>query len=58
MIMSFDDPSTHTTEVKLIKAAQGIDLGRLRDIHEVYKEVIHDKLGVEEAHALFQLGLI
>lgn len=49
MIMSFDDTSTHTTEVKLIKAAQGIDLGRLRDVHEVYKEVVHDRMGVEEA---------
>jgi len=51
MIMSFDDPSTHTTEVKLVKVAQGLDLGKLRDVHEVYKEVVHDRIGVEEATA-------
>jgi uncharacterized membrane protein YjjP (DUF1212 family) len=49
MIMSFDDPNTHTTEVKLVKVAQGLDLGKLRDVHEVYKEVVHDRIGVEEA---------
>ncbi|KAF2453621.1 hypothetical protein BDY21DRAFT_355548 [Lineolata rhizophorae] len=49
MIISFDDPSTHTTEVKLIRTSQGVDLGKLRDVHEIYKEVVHDKIGVEEA---------
>lgn len=49
MIMSFDDQSTHTTEVKLVKVAQGLDLSKLSDTHEVYKEVVHDRLGVEEA---------
>ncbi|KXT14659.1 hypothetical protein AC579_3671 [Pseudocercospora musae] len=49
MIMSFEDKDTHTSEVKLVKVAQGLDLGKLRDVHEVYKEVVHDKLGVEEA---------
>ncbi|KAK5129657.1 hypothetical protein LTR08_002982 [Meristemomyces frigidus] len=49
MIMSFDDSSTHTTEVKLVRIAQGLDLGKLRDVHEVYKDVVHDRVGVEEA---------
>lgn len=49
MIMSFDDEDTHTTEVKLVKVVQGLDLGRLRDAHEVYKDVVHDQIGVEEA---------
>ena len=49
MIISFDDASTHTTEVKLVRAAQGVDLGKLKDIHEIYKEVVHDVIGVEEA---------
>ncbi|PBP20486.1 DUF1212 domain membrane protein Prm10, partial [Diplocarpon rosae] len=49
MIISFDDVSTHTTEVKLVKAPQGVDLGKLKDIHEIYKEVVHDVVGVEEA---------
>ena len=49
MIISFDDSTTHTTEVKVVRVPQGVDLGRLRDVHIIYKEVVHDKLGVEEA---------
>ncbi|OAA77075.1 DUF1212 domain membrane protein [Akanthomyces lecanii RCEF 1005] len=49
MIISFDDSSTHTTEVKLVRVPQGIDLGKLRDVHNIYKHVVHDKLGVEDA---------
>lgn len=49
MIISFDDSSTHTTEVKIVRAGQGVDLGRLRDCHEIYKEVVHDLIGVDEA---------
>lgn len=49
MIISFDDASTHTTEVKLVKSVQGVNLGKLKDVWEIYKEVIHDVIGVEEA---------
>lgn len=49
MIVSFDDASTHTTEVRVVRSAQGVDLGRLSDVHTIYKEVIHDVIGVEEA---------
>jgi uncharacterized membrane protein YjjP (DUF1212 family) len=49
MVMSFDDPSTRTTEVKLVRVAQGVDLARLSDTHLVYKNVIHDVMGIEEA---------
>ncbi|CAD6582425.1 MAG: hypothetical protein ASARMPREDX12_000934 [Alectoria sarmentosa] len=49
MIISFDDQSTHTTEVKIVRATQGVNLGKLHDTHEVYKEVVHDTIGVEEA---------
>lgn len=49
MIISFDDSETHTTEVKLIRVNQGLDLGKLRDVHEVYKNVCHDRVGVVEA---------
>ncbi|KAK4034983.1 hypothetical protein C8A01DRAFT_18293 [Parachaetomium inaequale] len=49
MIISFDDSNTHTTEVKIVRASQGLDFGRLRDVHEIYKEVVHDRIGVDEA---------
>ncbi|KAL4889931.1 hypothetical protein BDV59DRAFT_210047 [Aspergillus ambiguus] len=49
MIMSFDDPSTRTAEVKLVRVGQGIDLGRLADTHNIYKNVVHEVIGIEEA---------
>ncbi|KAJ2988900.1 hypothetical protein NUW58_g3736 [Xylaria curta] len=49
MIISFDDKQTHTTEVKIVRTHQGIDLGKLKDIHEIYKNVLHDIYGVDEA---------
>ncbi|KAI1201833.1 DUF1212-domain-containing protein [Nemania serpens] len=49
MIISFDDKQTHTTEVKIVRANQGIDLGKLKDIHEIYKNVLHDIYSVDEA---------
>ncbi|PYH97608.1 DUF1212-domain-containing protein [Aspergillus ellipticus CBS 707.79] len=49
MIMSFDDPTTRTAEVKLVRVVQGVDLGRLAETHNVYKNVVHDMIGVEEA---------
>ncbi|KAH8894310.1 DUF1212-domain-containing protein [Thozetella sp. PMI_491] len=49
MIMSFDDSNTHTAEIKLVKVVQGIDLGRLRDVHSIYKDVIHDLISVDDA---------
>ena len=49
MIVSFDDPGSHTTEVKIVRSNQAVNLGKLREAHEVYKEVVHDTIGVEEA---------
>ncbi|ROT41313.1 DUF1212-domain-containing protein [Sodiomyces alkalinus F11] len=49
MIISFDDSSTHTTEVKIVRAPQGLDLGKLRDVHDLYKEVVHDRMSVDDA---------
>ena len=49
MIISFDDSSTHTTEVKLVRTTQSVNLGKLRSTHQIYKEVIHDVIGVGEA---------
>ncbi|OAA37890.1 DUF1212 domain membrane protein Prm10 [Metarhizium rileyi] len=48
MLVSFDDRSTHTTEVRIVRITQGIDLGKLKDVHHIYKEVMHDVIGVEE----------
>lgn len=39
MFISFDDSQTHTTEVQIVRAGQGVDFGRLTDTHRIYKEV-------------------
>lgn len=49
MFMSFDDPLTRTAEVKIIRVVQGLDLSRLAETHNVYKKVVHDVIGVEQA---------
>jgi uncharacterized membrane protein YjjP (DUF1212 family) len=49
MMISFGDSTTHTSEFKLVKSKQGVNLGKLKDVHEIYKEVVHDVIGVEEA---------
>lgn len=54
MIMAFDDSSVHTSEVKLVRTHQGVDLGRLQDVHEIYKDVVHDRIGVDEASPRLQ----
>ncbi|KAL1879256.1 hypothetical protein Daus18300_001835 [Diaporthe australafricana] len=56
MIISFDDTHTHTTEVKIVRVPQGVDLGKLRDVHEIYKLVVHDLIGVDEA--MFRLDAV
>lgn len=49
MIISFDDVLTHTAEVKIVRCDQGVNLSKLEDTHEIYKEVLHDVIGLDEA---------
>jgi len=49
MIISFDDLLTHTAEVKIVRTAQGVNLGKLKDTHDIYKEVLHDVISLDEA---------
>jgi uncharacterized membrane protein YjjP (DUF1212 family) len=49
MLISFDDALTHTAEVKIVRTAQGVNLGKLKDTHEIYKEVLHDVISLDEA---------
>jgi uncharacterized membrane protein YjjP (DUF1212 family)/uncharacterized membrane protein YjjB (DUF3815 family) len=51
MIISFDDSLTHTAEVKIVRTAQGVNLGKLKDTHDIYKEVLHDVISLDEALA-------
>lgn len=49
MIVAFGDAATRTSEVHLVRCAQGVNLSKLSDTHRIYKAVIHDYIGVEEA---------
>lgn len=49
MIVSFGDAATRTSEVHLVRCTQGLNLSKLSDTHKIYKNVIHDLVGVEEA---------
>lgn len=49
MLCSFGDSTTHTSEMRLVRVAQGLNLSHLHEAHIIYKEVVHDVIGVEEA---------
>lgn len=49
MIISFGDLITHTSDMHVIRVNQGLDIGKLQETHSIYKQVIHDLIGVEEA---------
>ncbi|PWN92436.1 DUF1212-domain-containing protein [Acaromyces ingoldii] len=49
MLLAFGDDTTHTSETKFIKQGGGLDLTKLTDMHSIYWNVIHDKIGVAEA---------
>jgi len=39
---------THTTETHFVKSPGGLDLGALTQVHEIFRRVVHDEIGVEE----------
>lgn len=49
MLISFGDDATHTSETKFLKQATGLDLGKLLATHNLYWNVVHDKMSVEQA---------
>ncbi|KAH9876774.1 hypothetical protein IAQ61_002134 [Plenodomus lingam] len=51
MLICFDDRYSHTAEVKMVRTVQGVNLGKLKDTHDIYKEVLHDLIDLDEALA-------
>jgi uncharacterized membrane protein YjjP (DUF1212 family) len=49
MLIAFGDDATHTSETKFLKQATGLDLGKLLATHNLYWNVVHDKMSVEQA---------
>ncbi|KAF9002205.1 hypothetical protein BDQ17DRAFT_551655 [Cyathus striatus] len=48
-LLSFDDSSTGTSHIKMIRQGSSLDLGKLDDAYQLYWKVIHDKLSVSDA---------
>ncbi|GAA5860985.1 hypothetical protein JCM3774_003215 [Rhodotorula dairenensis] len=49
MLISFGDAATHTSDIKFLKQANGLDLGKLLTAYLIYFRVIHDQISVTEA---------
>ncbi|GAA5895679.1 uncharacterized protein JCM6883_001586 [Sporobolomyces salmoneus] len=49
MLMSFGDAATHTSDIKFLKQANGLDLGKLLTAYAIYYNVVHDRLSVTDA---------
>ncbi|ORX40084.1 hypothetical protein BD324DRAFT_648693 [Kockovaella imperatae] len=49
MMISFNDEATHTSETKFLKQSAGIDLGKVLATHNLYWDVIHDRISVDQA---------
>jgi uncharacterized membrane protein YjjP (DUF1212 family) len=49
MIVAFQDDDTHTSDIKFIKQGSTLDLLKLTEISTLHWEVMHDKIGVEDA---------
>lgn len=52
MIVSFGDATTRTSEVQLVRVAQGLNLWKLHQVHTIYKKVIHDTMSASEGNLL------
>ncbi|KAG6885257.1 hypothetical protein C0992_005285 [Termitomyces sp. T32_za158] len=51
LLVSFDDNSTSTSNIKIIRQGSSLDLVKLTDAYHLYWKVIHDKLSVSDASA-------
>ncbi|KAK4049327.1 pheromone-regulated protein prm10 [Microbotryomycetes sp. JL201] len=58
MLISFGDDVTHTSELKVLKQPQGLDLGKMHDTFKILNKVVRDKLGVDDASAKLDSVLV
>ena len=56
IIYTFHDPVNETSEVFFVKCPGRISLGRLAEVHDIYREVTHDAMyAIRGAEALEEL---
>ncbi|KAF7320954.1 hypothetical protein HMN09_00182100 [Mycena chlorophos] len=51
ILISFDDSSTGTSNLKFIRQGSALNLAKLIEVYELYWNVIHDDISVSEASA-------
>jgi uncharacterized membrane protein YjjP (DUF1212 family) len=49
MLANFSDPVTRTSDLKLVRVGQGLNLSKLDLAHDIYESVVYDRIGVDEA---------
>lgn len=49
MLVNFSDPVTRTSDLKLVRVGQGLNLDKLDRSHDIYEAVVYDSMGVDEA---------
>ena len=49
MLISFDDPATGTSNIKLIRQSGAFDISKLQAAYKLYWKVIHDDISVNDA---------
>jgi uncharacterized membrane protein YjjP (DUF1212 family) len=48
IITSFGDSEAQTTDTHFVKANGRLALGKLHNVHQVYRQVVHDEISAEE----------
>ncbi|KAI0708738.1 hypothetical protein C8T65DRAFT_779756 [Cerioporus squamosus] len=48
-IISFEDQSTSTSNIKFIRQGSALDIGKLQEAHKLHWKVIHDEISVKDA---------
>ena len=54
MLVSFEDPETRTSDVRIIRNDHSVDLSKLLEMHTIYKKVNRDKIGAAEGNRLLR----
>lgn len=49
MLANFSDPVTRTSDLKLVRVGQGLNVSKLDMAHDIYENVVFDRIGVDEA---------
>jgi uncharacterized membrane protein YjjP (DUF1212 family) len=52
ILVCFGDPETKTSETHFIKCGGRLALGALHEVHQIYRNVVHDEISAKRATAL------